>query len=54
MKNLLFNQYQRTYKNFDRCMKCFIDILIFCKAKGDYTIAGLIEDCLKDLEVQND
>lgn len=49
----LFKQYTRTYDNFDKLMQCLYDITIFCKGQGNYTIAGIIEDCLNSLEVKN-
>lgn len=50
IKKELFKQYDRTYKNFDRLMECLYDITLFCAGRKDYVIAGIIEDCLNDLE----
>lgn len=50
IKKELFKQYDRTYKNFDRVMECLYDITLFCAGRKDYVIAGIIEDCLNDLE----
>lgn len=49
----VFKQYARTYKNFDRVMECLYDITLFCAGRRDYVMGGIIEDCLKDLEVNN-
>ena len=53
IKKEIFRQYERSYKNFDRVMECLYDITIFCAGRSDFVLAGIIEDCLKDLEVQN-
>lgn len=50
IKRALFNNYDRTYKNFDRVMQCLYDITIFCAGRKDFVLGGIIEDCLKDLE----
>ena len=52
IKKETFRQYERTYKNFDRIMECLYDITIFCAGRSDFVIAGIIEDCLNDLEVK--
>lgn len=49
----VFKQYARTYENFDRVMECLYDITLFCAGRRDYVMGGIIEDCLKDLEVNN-
>lgn len=46
----IFNEYTRTYDNFDKLMQCLYDITLFCKGRKDYIIAGIIEDCLNSLE----
>ena len=50
IKKKLFEQYTRTYNNFDRVMQCLYDIAIFCAGRKDYILGGIIEDCLNDLE----
>lgn len=50
IRRTLFNNYDRTYKNFDRVMQCLYDISIFCAARKDFVLGGIIEDCLNDLE----
>lgn len=50
IKRKLFNQYKRTYENFDRVMECLYDIAIFSAARKDYLLGGIIKDCLNDLK----
>ena len=48
--NFLFKQYDRTYKNFDKCMACIEDIILICKKQENYEIGKRIEQLLKELE----
>ena len=50
MTDFLFKQYDRTYKNFDKCMACIEDIILICKKQENYEIGKRIEQLLKELE----
>lgn len=51
---MLFDEYKRTYQNFDMCMEAFEHILIICKEQNNIEIAKVIEDTLDKLEVKDD
>lgn len=41
----------RLHNNQDRLLQCLEDIIVFAKKHKDFIIAGLIEDCLNELEL---
>ena len=50
MTNFLFKQYDRTYKNFDKCMACIEDIVLIAQKQENYEIGKRIEQLLNELE----
>lgn len=46
----LFKQYDRTYKNFDKCMACIEDIVLIAQKQENFEIGKRIEQLLKELE----
>ena len=51
MINFLFKHYARTYKNFDKCMACFEDLIKICQKQQNYEIAERIKTLLSELEL---
>lgn len=49
--SFLFKQYDRTYKNFDKCMACIEDIVLIAQKQENYEIGKRIEQLLNELEV---
>lgn len=54
MTNFLFKQYDRTYKNFDKCMACIEDIVLIAQKQENYEIGKRIEKLLNELEKVKD
>lgn len=50
MTDFLFKQYDRTYKNFDKCMACIEDIVFIAQKQKNFEIGKRIEQLLKELE----
>lgn len=47
---MLKEEYQRVYKNFDKCMQAFEEIIKICQIQRNYVVASIIEECLSSLE----
>lgn len=54
MTNFLFKHYDRTYKNFDKCMACIEDLIVICQKQQNYEIGKRIEQLLNELEKVKD
>lgn len=54
IKKELFNQFSKTFDNFDRIAQCLYEIAIVSAGRNDDVVSGIIEDCIKDLEKQNE
>ena len=54
MINFLFKQYDRTYKNFDKCMACIEDIVLIAQKQENYEIGKRIEKLLNELDKVKD
>lgn len=51
MINFLSKQYDRTYKNFDKCMACIEDIVLIAQRQQNYEVAERIKTLLSELEL---
>lgn len=49
---MFFKEYERSYKNFDRCMQAFEEIILICQARKDFTIAEIVTRCINELDVK--
>lgn len=49
---LFKNEITRLHNNQDRLLKCLEDVIIFAKSHKDYVTAGIVEDCLNELEIK--
>lgn len=50
----LFEEYKRTYRNFDRCMSCLCDLMELATQRRDKEIADIIKSLLDSLESPKD
>lgn len=51
-KEIYMNEITRLHNNQDRLLQCLEDVIIFAKSHKDFVIAGVVEDCLNDLELK--
>lgn len=49
-KEIIFEEYDRLYYNYDVCLKIFRDILLSCQAEDYAKIGKTIEEGLKQLK----
>jgi hypothetical protein len=50
----MFRRFTKTFDNFDRIAQCLYEIAIVSAGRNDNIVSGIIEDCIKDLEKQNE
>lgn len=48
---MLLVEYDRTYKNFDKCMDILEKVVIECSKQENYAIAKIIKNGLNELEL---
>lgn len=47
---VIFEEYDRLYHNYDVCLKTFRDIIKICYAEDNIKVANIVEQALNDLK----
>lgn len=51
-REIYMNEITRLHNNQDRLLQCLGDVIVFAKSHKDFVTAGVVEDCLNELELK--